>query len=119
MEGVPCEMSGKYVEAVLRLAVAKINKVKVQEMWNEAGLSWKQFLPEDKIDDFLISSKIPPRCLKNSFTVRWRKCLTPARLRPTKVPSRVSLRIMLKRVITANPTRLSSDWLPGLLQRAV
>jgi len=57
-EGVPCEMSGKYVEAVLRLAVAKINKVKVQEMWNEAGLSWKQFLPEDKIDDFLISRKI-------------------------------------------------------------
>jgi len=57
-EGVPCELTGKYVEAVLRLAVQKTSKVKVAEMWNEACLSWKTFLPEDKMNDFLADGKI-------------------------------------------------------------
>lgn len=57
-EGVPCELTGKYVEAVLRLAVQKTSKVKVAEMWNEACLSWKTFLPEDKMNDFLEDRKI-------------------------------------------------------------
>lgn len=59
MEGDPCDITGKYVEAVLRKTVAKTgNKIKVAEMWNEACLSWKTFLPEDKIDDFLSKRKI-------------------------------------------------------------
>ena len=57
-EGVPCELTGKYVEAVLRLAVQKTSKVKVAEMWKEACLSWELFLPEKEINDFLADRKI-------------------------------------------------------------
>ena len=59
IEGSPCESSGKYVEAVLRLTVAKVgNKVKVAEWWSEARLSWNQFIPEDKITHFVTDRKI-------------------------------------------------------------
>ena len=52
-DGKPSEMTGKYVEAVLRLLCKKVDKIKVAEMWNEARLDWSKFLPEDSILDFV------------------------------------------------------------------
>ena len=72
MEGDPCDITGKYVEAVLRKTVAKTgNKIKVAEMWNEACLSWKTFLPEDKIDDFLSKRKIKEVSQPQSLPFIW------------------------------------------------
>ena len=72
MEGDPCDITGKYVEAVLRKTVAKTgNKIKVAEMWNEACLSWKTFLPEDKIDDFLSKRKIKEVSQPQSLSFMW------------------------------------------------
>ena len=74
IEGSPCESSGKYVEAVLRLTVAKVgNKVKVAEWWSEARLSWNQFIPEDKITHFVTDRKIKEVSHLTVFP-RYKKC---------------------------------------------
>ena len=51
--GKQCIEAGQYAEAVVKTLLTSKDQQFVGEMWKEANLNWKMFLPSSDIDTFI------------------------------------------------------------------